>query len=152
MRILHCRFTMLAFSVEVVIQVGNEHYVLCLFRKHAAKIINFVDFKARFVRIVWKKVQFSSLHAEKWMIFCNFVATNHVSMKPIRNKIFCVSCKRSKMLFESQAKADNYILYNKEEIEEENGKTLVRSYYCRLCGGWHVATDDHRKGYQGIAR
>ena len=62
-------------------------------------------------------------------------------MKPIRNKIFCVSCKRPKMLFESQAKADNFILYNKEEIEAENGKTPVRSYYCRLCGGWHVTSN-----------
>ena len=44
------------------------------------------------------------------------------------------------MLFESQAKADNFILYNKEEIEEENGKASVRSYYCRLCGGWHVTS------------
>ena len=33
-------------------------------------------------------------------------------MKPTKNKIFCVSCKRSKMLFESQAKADNSIPYN----------------------------------------
>ena len=61
-------------------------------------------------------------------------------MKPTKNKIFCVSCKRSKMLFESQAKAENFILYNKEEIEEENGKATVRSYYCRLCGGWHVTS------------
>ena len=120
-------------------------------RNPSANILNFHNLNARIDRIVWKKVQFSSLYAEKWMIFCNFVATNHVSLKPIRNKIFCVSCKRSKMLFESQAKADNFIVYNREEIEEENGKTLVRSY-CRLCGGWHVATDDHRKGYQGTAR
>lgn len=61
-------------------------------------------------------------------------------MKPTKNKVFCVSCKRPKMLFESQAKADNFILYNKEEIEEENGKAPVRSYYCRLCGGWHVTS------------
>lgn len=61
-------------------------------------------------------------------------------MKPTKNTIFCVSCKRPKMLFESQAKADNFILYNKEEIEEENGKAPVRSYYCRLCGGWHVTS------------
>lgn len=61
-------------------------------------------------------------------------------MKPTKNKIFCVACKRPKMLFESQAKADNFILYNKEEIEEENGKAPVRSYYCRLCGGWHVTS------------
>jgi len=61
-------------------------------------------------------------------------------MKPTKNKVFCVSCKRSKMLFESQAKADNFILYNKEEIKEENGRAPVRSYYCRLCGGWHVTS------------
>ena len=36
------------------------------------------------------------------------------------------------MLFESQAKADNFILYNKEEIEEENGKAPVRSYVGNL--------------------
>lgn len=28
----------------------------------------------------------------------------------------------------------------KEEIEEENGKAPVRSYYCRLCCGWHVTS------------
>ena len=66
-------------------------------------------------------------------------------MKPTKNKIFCVSCKRPKMLFESQAKADNFILYNKEEIEEENGKAPVRSYYCRLCGGWHVTSNPSKE-------
>ena len=44
------------------------------------------------------------------------------------------------MVFESQAKADNFIRYNKEEIEEENGRAPVRSYYCKLCGGWHVTS------------
>ena len=34
-------------------------------------ILNFIDFKARIVRNVRKEVQFSSLHAEKWMIICN---------------------------------------------------------------------------------
>ena len=66
-------------------------------------------------------------------------------MKPKRNKIFCLSCRRPKMLFESQAKADNFILYNKEEIEEENGKAPVRSYYCRLCGGWHVTSNPSKE-------
>lgn len=63
-----------------------------------------------------------------------------IRMKPTKNKIFCLSCRRPKMLFETQAKADNFILYNKDEIEEENGKAPVRSYYCRLCGGWHVTS------------
>ena len=61
-------------------------------------------------------------------------------MKPTKNKIFCVSCRKPKMLFESQAKADNFIPYNEEEIKEENGKAPVRSYYCRLCCGWHVTS------------
>jgi hypothetical protein len=39
---------MLAFSVEVVIQVGNEHYVLCFLRKHGANIVNFIDYGAEF--------------------------------------------------------------------------------------------------------
>ena len=64
----------------------------------------------------------------------------HLLMKPTKNKIFCLSCRKPKMLFESQAKADNFILYNKEEIKEENGKAPVRSYYCRLCCGWHVTS------------
>ena len=61
-------------------------------------------------------------------------------MKPTKNTIFCVSCRKPKMLFESQAKAENFILYNQKEIEEENGKAPVRSYYCRLCSGWHVTS------------
>lgn len=50
-----------------------------LFRHHhvflfnAPNIINFIEFKARIDRIMRKKVQFSSRHAEKWMIICNFV-------------------------------------------------------------------------------
>ena len=41
------------------------------------------------------------------------------SMKPTRNRIFCPQCKRPKMLFESQKKADNFIEFNKSK------KTIV---------------------------
>ena len=61
-------------------------------------------------------------------------------MKPTKSRVYCVACMRSKMLFETQEKADRFIQYNKEDIEEENGKAPVRSYYCRLCGGWHVTS------------
>ena len=44
------------------------------------------------------------------------------------------------MLFETQAKADNFIKYNSEGILEENGKAPVRSYYCEMCGGYHVTS------------
>lgn len=44
------------------------------------------------------------------------------------------------MLFESQAKADNFIKFNHEEILICNGKAPERSYYCSFCGGWHVTS------------
>ena len=62
-------------------------------------------------------------------------------MKPIRNQVFCVGCNRTKMLFETQAKANNFIKFNSEGIKEENGKAPVRSYYCEFCGGYHVTSN-----------
>lgn len=62
-------------------------------------------------------------------------------MKPIRNKVFCYGCRKHKMLFENQSKADNFIRYNSEGILEENGKAPVRSYYCEICGGYHVTSN-----------
>jgi hypothetical protein len=44
------------------------------------------------------------------------------------------------MLFDTKKKADNFIQFNKEGILEENGKAPVRSYYCELCGGYHVTS------------
>ena len=73
-------------------------------------------------------------------------------MRPTKNKVFCVACKRSKMLFETQAKADNFILYNKDEIEEENGKAPVRSYYCSLCGGYHVTSNPSERSAESFDR
>ena len=62
-------------------------------------------------------------------------------MRPTKNRIYCYGCQRSKMLFESKAKADNFIAYISEGIMEENGKAPVRSYYCELCGGYHVTSN-----------
>lgn len=62
-------------------------------------------------------------------------------MKPTKNRVYCYGSQRSKMLFESKAKADNFIAYNSEGIMEENGKAPVRSYYCELCGGYHVTSN-----------
>ena len=66
-------------------------------------------------------------------------------MKPQKNIIYCAAGRRKKMIFETKAKADNFILYNKDEIEEENGKAPVRSYYCRICGGYHVTSNRSKK-------
>ena len=62
-------------------------------------------------------------------------------MRPTKNRVYCYGCQRSKMLFESKAKADNFIVYNSEGMLEENGKAPVRSYYCEFCGGYHVTSN-----------
>lgn len=72
------------------------------------------------------------------------------NMKPTKNQIFCIGCKHKKMLFESKAKADNFIKFNSEEIESQSGKAPSRSYYCSFCAGWHV-TSISEEG-KGVAR
>lgn len=62
-------------------------------------------------------------------------------MKPTKNHYYCVACRRPKMLFETQAKADNFIRYNAAEILQAGHRAPVRSYYCSLCGGWHVTSN-----------
>ena len=62
-------------------------------------------------------------------------------MKPTKNHYYCVACHRPKMLFETQAKANNFIRYNAAEMLQAGTKAPVRSYYCSLCGGWHVTSN-----------
>lgn len=62
-------------------------------------------------------------------------------MRPTKNRVYCYGSQRSKMLFESKAKADNFIAYNSDGMMEENGKAPVRSYYCELCRGYHVTSN-----------
>ena len=62
-------------------------------------------------------------------------------MKPSKSLVFCYGCNRRKMLFATQEKADNFIKFNKEEILDEKGRAPVRSYYCRLCNGFHVTSN-----------
>lgn len=61
-------------------------------------------------------------------------------MKPTKNQVFCFGCKHHKMLFESQAKADNFIKFNSDEIAAQSGKAPSRSYYCSFCCGWHITS------------
>lgn len=63
-------------------------------------------------------------------------------MKPIKDQIFCVACGRPKMLFET--KADNFIKFNSSEMMEESGKAPIRSYYCEICGGYHVTSNNSK--------
>ena len=62
-------------------------------------------------------------------------------MKPTKNRVYCYGCNKTKMLFESKTKADNFIAFNSEGMLEENGKAPVRSYYCEFCGGYHVTSN-----------
>ena len=65
-------------------------------------------------------------------------------MKPTKNQIFCVACGRPKMLFETKTKADNFIKFNSNEMMEESGKAPIRSYYCEICGGYHVTSNNSK--------
>ncbi len=63
-------------------------------------------------------------------------------MKPKHNRIFCIGCHHNKMLFATQAKADNFIKFNSEAIAAHSSKVPSRSYYCSFCCGWHVTSID----------
>lgn len=61
-------------------------------------------------------------------------------MKPTKNKYYCKDCGRTKMLFETEKKADNFIAFNQEKISKESEHTPQRSYFCIFCGGWHITS------------
>lgn len=61
-----------------------------------------------------------------------------------KNRIMCPDCRRQKMFFESESKANNFIKWNKDTIE--NGDKL-RAYYCSACCGWHIS---HQKFHQDM--
>ena len=61
-------------------------------------------------------------------------------MKPTRNNTFCPACGKTKMLFESESKAMNFIKFNSEEMLREGRKVPTRAYYCECCGGYHLTS------------
>lgn len=67
-------------------------------------------------------------------------------MKPTKNRVFCKNCGRSKILFETEKKAQNFIKFNSEEIEAETGYSPQRVYYCVFCGGWHTTSMKETRG------
>lgn len=68
-------------------------------------------------------------------------------MKPKRNRVYCKELGRTKMLFPSEKKADNFIRFNADEMIEETGKAPIRSYYCKSCDGWHVTSNANQEYY-----
>lgn len=77
----------------------------------------------------------------------NIKLTKRKIMKPTRNQFYCFDCGRTKMLFESQKKAENFIRFNRAEFEEEGKKVPVRAYYCEACGGWHVTSNPNENHF-----
>lgn len=63
-------------------------------------------------------------------------------MKPTKNKVYCIGCKRSKMLFSEERNALNFIKFNSESIADRAGRAPVRAYYCPYCLGWHVTSNE----------
>lgn len=63
-------------------------------------------------------------------------------MKPTRSRIYCRDSAKSKILFETEKKANNFIKFNAEEIKAESGFSPVRSYFCMSCGGYHVTSKE----------
>lgn len=61
-------------------------------------------------------------------------------MKPTKNRVFCMASKKTKMVFESKEKADNFLRFNYSEILEENETAPIRSYYCDSCGAYHITS------------
>lgn len=58
-------------------------------------------------------------------------------IKP-KNRVYCPQLGRPKMLFESREKAERFMKFNSDELEELNGYAPKRAYYCTACGGWHL--------------
>lgn len=66
-------------------------------------------------------------------------------MKPTRNNVYCPECGRTKMLFDEEHKALNFIRFNSEEMQRENGIAPTRAYFCIACCGWHVTSSEYRQ-------
>lgn len=61
-----------------------------------------------------------------------------------KNRIMCPDCGRPKILFETEAKAKNFIRYNGVNIQKTG---QLRPYYCPACGGYHISSKKHKKSY-----
>lgn len=62
------------------------------------------------------------------------------AQKPSKKQLFCPSCMRSKIRFETQKEALKFIELNAEYIESQTGKRPVRAYYCKSCCAWHLTS------------
>lgn len=61
-----------------------------------------------------------------------------------KNRIMCPDCGRAKMLFETEAKAKNFIKFNGDDIHHDGD---LRVYFCPACGGYHISSKEYKKNY-----
>lgn len=61
-------------------------------------------------------------------------------MRPTRSRKYCRDCGFRKIHFKTEEKALSFIRFNQREIQEQRGYSLVRAYYCQVCGCWHVTS------------
>ena len=61
-----------------------------------------------------------------------------------KNRIMCPDCGRAKMLFETEAKAKNFIKFNGDDIHHDGE---LRVYFCPACGGYHISSKEYKKNY-----
>lgn len=62
-----------------------------------------------------------------------------------KNRIVCPDSNRTKMLFETERKANDFIKWNGGEIDTHGG--VLRPYYCPACCGWHITHKEHNEHY-----
>ena len=67
-------------------------------------------------------------------------------MKPTKNRYYCRDIGRTKMLFDTEEQAQNFIKYNNDDILSDSGHAPTRAYYCVVCGGWHVTSLEKFEG------
>lgn len=67
--------------------------------------------------------------------------------KPNKCRVMCPDIGRPKMLFDTEAKALNFIKFNGEELKGDASK--LRVYWCPACGGYHISSHKPKKWDDG---
>lgn len=67
-------------------------------------------------------------------------------MSKPKNRVFCLDCRRPKLLFETEKKAATFLRFNGDEISPD-GDSELRVYYCTVCGGYHITSKPYDAGY-----
>lgn len=76
--------------------------------------------------------------------FNNLIKAKDKHAPRVTSTPYCPACHKEKLQFGTEAEAERYILYNAEKIKELNGWAPIRTYYCRICGCWHVTSKEKR--------